>query len=171
MTKPWEQYDFWDFDDPSKKPKADPTAPACLRRLGLGRHAGEQEIRAAFRQLAKKAHPDVGGTAAEFVALRRAYEDSLYFARTGHDRSGRGDSAPGDEYEDDGLYRTAPVDPDIEWDPEADDAQWRGWTQDVPPLDPKIWDTTPEDKRRQTIEGAILIGIGLLLAVLSIVLY
>lgn len=38
--------------------------------LGLGRDATEDEINRAFRERAKKAHPDGGGTTEEFTRLR-----------------------------------------------------------------------------------------------------
>ncbi|SIQ14917.1 DnaJ domain-containing protein [Rhizobium sp. RU20A] len=42
--------------------------------LGVARDAGEAEIRAAFRQAAKSAHPDQGGDAEAFAQLSAAHE-------------------------------------------------------------------------------------------------
>ncbi len=40
--------------------------------LGLGREATAAEVQRAYRKAAKQAHPDTGGSAEEFQALRRA---------------------------------------------------------------------------------------------------
>ncbi len=42
--------------------------------LGVARNAGEAEIRAAFRQAAKTAHPDQGGDVDSFAQLTAAHE-------------------------------------------------------------------------------------------------
>jgi hypothetical protein len=42
--------------------------------LGVRRDASHQEIRSAYRALAKAMHPDAGGTAGTFRLLREAYE-------------------------------------------------------------------------------------------------
>lgn len=42
--------------------------------LGLPVGAGKLEIKSAFRQLAKKYHPDAGGQQKDFVKIREAYE-------------------------------------------------------------------------------------------------
>jgi curved DNA-binding protein CbpA len=41
--------------------------------LKVSSNATPEKIRAAYRRLAKQRHPDAGGTAAEFRALREAY--------------------------------------------------------------------------------------------------
>ncbi len=49
--------------------------PDYYDRLNIGRNADAEEIRAAFRKMAQKCHPDhLSGDEAEFVKLRRAYE-------------------------------------------------------------------------------------------------
>lgn len=40
--------------------------------LGVGPHAGDDEIRRAYRRLARRWHPDAGGDAAEFHRLQQA---------------------------------------------------------------------------------------------------
>ena len=48
------------------------------RLLGVPRDASADEIRAAYRRLAKRAHPDrPGGDAAAFARLQSAYEAAL----------------------------------------------------------------------------------------------
>jgi hypothetical protein len=64
--------------------------------LGVRRNASPAEIKAAYRALAKAAHPDAGGTAAMFHQLRTAY-DTL----SDPDRREDYDDA---EYESDGDY-------------------------------------------------------------------
>jgi hypothetical protein len=58
-------------------PAAVSATPACIERLGLAWPCGEQDVRRAFRELAKASHPDRGGSASEFIELRRAFEDAL----------------------------------------------------------------------------------------------
>jgi DnaJ domain len=42
--------------------------------LGVAHDADFDTIRAAYRNAAKTAHPDLGGTAEEFEALKEAYD-------------------------------------------------------------------------------------------------
>ncbi|KAK8091297.1 DnaJ-domain-containing protein [Apiospora phragmitis] len=60
---------------------ARPSISDCYRTLGLVPGADEAEIRAAFRKLSFKLHPDRAGqsqaTNDKFAALRQAYEDVL----------------------------------------------------------------------------------------------
>jgi len=51
--------------------------PEILSRLGLPPFAGEDMIRARFRELAKLYHPDAGGSAADFIKLKENYDDLL----------------------------------------------------------------------------------------------
>lgn len=60
--------------------------------LGVDRDATPDEIRDAYRREAKKAHPDVGGTAEQFGALTRAYDIlSDKGKRERYDRTGQAD--------------------------------------------------------------------------------
>ena len=46
----------------------------AYRILGLGPGASDEEIKERYRELAKKLHPDAGGTDALFGILQMAYE-------------------------------------------------------------------------------------------------
>jgi hypothetical protein len=48
--------------------------PRLLSLLGLPPHAGLQEIKGRFRELAKRHHPDHGGDSAQFIELMDVYE-------------------------------------------------------------------------------------------------
>jgi hypothetical protein len=56
--------------------------PPGFAALGLDATAGEEEIRRAFKERAMTAHPDQGGSDAEFVALKSAYEEALRHLRS-----------------------------------------------------------------------------------------
>ncbi|EHY87166.1 J domain-containing protein [Saccharomonospora azurea] len=58
--------------------------------LGVERQASTPEIKSAYRALARRAHPDAGGSAEEFQLLRQAY-DTLAdpILRAAYDRRGR----------------------------------------------------------------------------------
>ena len=53
---------------------ADVYDPTLLGLLGLPAHAGIQDIKARFRELAKKHHPDRGGDAERFIEMMEVYE-------------------------------------------------------------------------------------------------
>ena len=53
------------------------TRSAALQRLGCSEASSREAIRDAYYRLAKAAHPDQGGSAAEFRALAAAYERAL----------------------------------------------------------------------------------------------
>lgn len=54
-----------------------PAVPACLQALGLCNSATAEDVSLAYRRLAKKAHPDLGGSGAAFQELRTNYERAL----------------------------------------------------------------------------------------------
>ncbi len=65
--------------------------------LGLPPGASEADIKRAFRQQAKKAHPDAGGTAEKFGALRLAHDVLIDpDRRAKYDRTGKFEDAPVD---------------------------------------------------------------------------
>ena len=77
---------------PLAPPSARPTAGSLYEALRVGRAATQGEIRAAYRVMAKRLHPDVscagGGGPEAFLEIRRAYETlSDPATRAGYDRS------------------------------------------------------------------------------------
>jgi DnaJ-like protein/nuclease-like protein len=72
--------------------------------LGVRRDASRQEIRSAYRGLAKAMHPDAGGTAGTFRLLREAYETlSDPSRRAAYDRGDDPDAPYADDGDDDGA--------------------------------------------------------------------
>jgi hypothetical protein len=55
--------------------------PTCFSLLGLSLPCTVAEVRAAYRELAKRAHPDHGGSHDEFLKLQAAYEQALHLCR------------------------------------------------------------------------------------------
>jgi hypothetical protein len=55
----------------------DADIPKCVQDLGLKWPATEREVKRAFRRLARKHHPDVGGEAEAFRNLQQQYEAAL----------------------------------------------------------------------------------------------
>ncbi len=53
-------------------------APECLQALGLPWPCTADEVRTAYRRLARRAHPDGGGSHDAFLALQAAYEQALH---------------------------------------------------------------------------------------------
>jgi len=54
--------------------------PECFIGLGLPAGATEEEIRAAYRRLARATHPDAGGNAEDFKKIQAWYEQAIMFA-------------------------------------------------------------------------------------------
>ncbi len=60
--------------------------------LGIGKDADPKIIKSAFRKMAKKYHPDVGGTSDKFKRILWAYEQLAGYGReTGHEETERFD--------------------------------------------------------------------------------
>jgi len=56
-------------------------APVCFSLLKLSFPCTVAEVKAAYRKLAKRAHPDRGGSHSEFLELQAAYEQALHLCR------------------------------------------------------------------------------------------
>jgi hypothetical protein len=52
----------------------------CLSTLGLSQPFSTSDVRRAYKRLAKKAHPDTGGSHQEFIKLKEAHDSALRFA-------------------------------------------------------------------------------------------
>ncbi len=61
--------------------RPDGDTPSCLVRLGLSYPSSIAQVKAAYRHLAKRLHPDYGGDKEEFLALQAAYEQALRLCR------------------------------------------------------------------------------------------
>ena len=55
--------------------------PTCLQVLGLTLPCTDEEVLAAYRELAKTRHPDRGGDLDEFLRLQRYFEEARELVR------------------------------------------------------------------------------------------
>lgn len=56
------------------------TIPDCIRALGFEEvPASVEDVKARFKSLAKKAHPDGGGTQERFIALQQAADQAIKY--------------------------------------------------------------------------------------------
>ena len=78
MVAPW----VW-VSANRKDSKNEQGAVPCLEVLGLAPGCTSAEVERAFRRLARKAHPDAGGSAEAFVALSNARDRALSVATAG----------------------------------------------------------------------------------------
>jgi hypothetical protein len=56
--------------------------PACLRTFDLELPCTEEEVLAAYRELAKTSHPDRGGDLQQFLQLQKHFEQALALVRS-----------------------------------------------------------------------------------------
>ena len=71
-------YDLSYWIDGMRALPAGPSIPKCFITLGFTDYPqNEEEVKKAYRELAKIKHPDQGGTGAEFRELSDAYEEAL----------------------------------------------------------------------------------------------
>jgi len=64
------------FDREARYRRAIPV-PECLVVLGVAAPATANEVRRAYRRLAKEHHPDAGGEETAFVRIQAAYEEAI----------------------------------------------------------------------------------------------
>ena len=50
---------------------------SCFRVLGISPFSNSDAVKKAYREKAKQFHPDTGGTNAEFIALKQAYDAAM----------------------------------------------------------------------------------------------
>lgn len=62
--------------------------PDCMVLLGLAPPYAVEDVKAAFRAKAKEAHPDHGGSAHQFDALQKAFEQAQQYLDFRSDRRG-----------------------------------------------------------------------------------
>jgi len=55
--------------------------PTCLKVLGLSLPCTDEDVLAAYRELAKTKHPDRGGDLDEFLRLQRYFEEARELVR------------------------------------------------------------------------------------------
>lgn len=55
------------------------TWPECLQRLGVSADATADDIKAAYRTLAKHTHPDRGGDTKHFVAIKKSFDEAMKY--------------------------------------------------------------------------------------------
>jgi hypothetical protein len=60
--------------------------PACLRALGLSLPCTEDDVKEAYRRLAKELHPDRGGDVRRFLLLQQHLEQAHHYLRQRRDR-------------------------------------------------------------------------------------
>jgi hypothetical protein len=55
--------------------------PAAVERLGLSLPVTEQDVKQAYFQRAREAHPDRGGSTSEFLEVQQAFNDAVEYAK------------------------------------------------------------------------------------------
>ena len=61
--------------------------PPCLRSLGLTLPCNEDDVKEAYRHLAKKLHPDRGGNIHRFLLLQEQFERAMDWVKNQDHRS------------------------------------------------------------------------------------
>ena len=73
----------------------------CFSTLGIPFGSNTEKIKQAYRELAKKHHPDLGGSAERFVRIQKAYENLMDTSKTrtsGSSQSSTSSSSSGSSY-------------------------------------------------------------------------
>lgn len=65
----------------AKSPSSKRTQREAVDKLGLSLPVTEKDVKQAYFQRAREAHPDHGGAASEFLEVQRAFEEALEFAK------------------------------------------------------------------------------------------
>mmetsp|Transcript_105965 Transcript_105965/g.330475 ORF Transcript_105965/g.330475 Transcript_105965/m.330475 type:complete len:366 (+) Transcript_105965:34-1131(+) len=121
--------------------------------LGVSPGSSRQQIKQAFRERIKKAHPDAGGSAEEFRELQRAYKEALEEA--GASPAQTGSTATSGFYGDD-AYRPPPeeghwsIHDFYKWRREEAQTDYERWKKDA------YWkeNSNEDQKWRQRWAGA-----------------
>lgn len=56
--------------------------PLCFEALGLESDATEADVKKAYKAKAKELHPDAGGNEADFIRLKKSYDQALHLAKS-----------------------------------------------------------------------------------------
>jgi len=116
--------------------------------LGVDPYASQREVKAAFRRLSLRVHPDHGGSAEQFVLIQQAYDTlSDPLRRAAYDRALR-HRGVGD------LGSSAVEDGGEEW-----------WAEPMDPWPPSAWASAPP--RRRSTRAFALLAFGLALVLLA----
>lgn len=72
----------------------DKGTPPCLRALGLEWPCTEEDVKVAYRRLAKELHPDHGGDIHRFLRLHEQLEQANHYVRQRTEATGRYSKPP-----------------------------------------------------------------------------
>jgi len=132
---------------------------SCYDILGIDPSAGPDEIRAAYRRVASRVHPDAGGTDALFRQARQAYETlSDPVRRAAHDEAFRSDSGQPSSDPAPGWTRVDQQAADARPPPPDAGPPWPGASTGAPVLRSSWFATHPSSV--VTLSGALATWLG-----------
>ncbi|TWU00735.1 hypothetical protein Pla108_16870 [Botrimarina colliarenosi] len=67
--------------DDSSRGHAHKKRPAAVERLGLSLPVTEKDVKQAYFQKAREAHPDHGGAMSDFLEVQRAFDEAVEYAK------------------------------------------------------------------------------------------